>query len=82
MSPLAAQGAGPGVHGAAPGVGAALQPRGAQDAGREDSKKLIILFSESNHHKASSSGRQQQQKAKNCSGGPRTLKVERMMLII
>ena len=32
---LVAQGAGPGVHGAAPGVRASLQPGGAQDAGWE-----------------------------------------------
>ena len=32
VSLLPAQSAGPSVHGAAPGVGAALQPRGAQDA--------------------------------------------------
>ena len=43
MGPLAAQGAGPGVHGAAPGVGAALEPRGAQDAGREQAAREVKL---------------------------------------
>ena len=43
MSPLAAQCAGPGVHGAAPGVGAALEPRGAQDAGREQAAREVKL---------------------------------------
>ena len=44
MGPLAAQGAGLGVHGAAPGVGATLQPRGAHDAGREHAAHEVQLY--------------------------------------
>ena len=40
---LATQSAGPSVHGAAPGVGAALQPGGTQDAGGEHTPSEIQL---------------------------------------
>ncbi len=44
MGPLAPHGHCPSVHGAAPGVGAALQPRGTQDAGREHAAREVKLY--------------------------------------